>query len=210
MIICVLIYYNYIYKYMNMGKDRSLIDFIENGSLGIPGADTPIVDVVTIDMDAIDNEADVESREFVKALRSAYYDDEFIRENPSFKKQLDSEIESMRILIKMRKADETAHDALIHAIEQNSSNASLYRSLSDMQKTILSITEKIDTCKTNLITLLKNYQLEINFKEDNYTNNDSEDTPSDTYRGTKEFIESMKSDMELNDMESSPEESTEE
>ena len=110
----------------------------------------------------------------------------------------------------MRKADETAHDALIHAIEQNSSNASLYRSLSDMQKTILSITEKIDTCKTNLITLLKNYQLEINFKEDNYTNNDSEDTPSDTYRGTKEFIESMKSDMELNDMESSPEESTEE
>ena len=210
MIICVLIYYNYIYKYMNMGKDRSLIDFIENGSLGIPGADTPIVDVVTIDMDAIDNEADVESREFVKALRSAYYDDEFSRENPSFKKQLDSEIESMRILIKMRKADETAHDALIHAIEQNSSNASLYRSLSDMQKTILSITEKIDTCKTNLIALLKNYQLEINFKEDNYTNNDSEDTPSDTYRGTKEFIESMKSDMELNDMESSPEESTEE
>ena len=193
-----------------MGKDRSLIDFIENGSLGIPGADTPIVDVVTIDMDAIDNEADVESREFVKALRSAYYDDEFIRENPSFKKQLDSEIESMRILIKMRKADETAHDALIHAIEQNSSNASLYRSLSDMQKTILSITEKIDTCKTNLIALLKNYQLEINFKEDNYRNNDSEDTPSDTYRGTKEFIESMKSDMELNDMESSPEESTEE
>ena len=193
-----------------MGKDRSLIDFIENGSLGIPGTDTPIVDVVTIDMDAIDNEADVESREFVKALRSAYYDDELIRENTSFKKQLDSEIESMRILIKMRKADETAHDALIHAIEQNSSNASLYRSLSDMQKTILSITEKIDTCKTNLITLLKNYQLEINFKEDNYTNNDSEDTPSDTYRGTKEFIESMKSDMELNDMESSPEESTEE
>ena len=193
-----------------MGKDRSLIDFIENGSLGIPGADTPIVDVVTIDMDAIDNEADVESREFVKALRSVYYDDEFIRENPSIKKQLDSEIESMRILIKMRKADETAHDALIHAIEQNSSNASLYRSLSDMQKTILSITEKIDTCKTNLITLLKNYQLEINFKEDNYTNNDSEDTPGDTYRGTKEFIESMKSDMELNDMESSPEESTEE
>ena len=193
-----------------MGKDRSLIDFIENGSLGIPGADTPIVDVVTIDMDAIDNEADVESREFVKALRSAYYDDEFIRENPSFKKQLDSEIESMRRLIKMRKADETAHDALIHAIEQNSSNASLYRSLSDMQKTILSITEKIDTCKTNLIALLKNYQLEINFKEDNYTNNDSEDTPSDTYRGTKEFIESMKSDMELNDMEPSPEESTEE
>ena len=193
-----------------MGKDRSLIDFIENGSLGIPGTDTPIVDVVTIDMDAIDNEADVESREFVKALRSAYYDDEFIRENPSFKKQLDSEIESMRILIKMRKADETAHDALIHAIEQNSSNASLYRSLSDMQKTILSITEKIDTCKTNLIALLKNYQLEINFKEDNYTNNDSEDAPSDTYRGTKEFIESMKSDMELNGMESSPEESTEE
>lgn len=182
---------------MNMGKDRSLIDFIENGSLGIPGADTPIVDVVTIDMDTIDNEADVESREFVKALRSAYYDDEFIRENPSFKKQLDSEIESMRILIKMRKADETAHDALIHAIEQNSSNASLYRSLSDMQKTILSITEKIDTCKTNLISLLKNYQLEINFKEDSYSGDNTQDAVADnTYRGTKEFIESMKNDME--------------
>ena len=195
---------------MNLGKDRLLIDFIENRSLGITGEDTHIVDVFTIDMDALDNKAHLESKEFVKALRSAYYDDELIRENPSFKKQLDSEIESMRILIKMRMADETGHDVLIHAIEQNCSKAARCRSLSDMRTTILSITEKIDTCKTNLIALLKNYQLEINFKEDNYTNNDSEDTPSDTYRGTKEFIESMKSDMELNDMESSPEESTEE
>lgn len=178
-------------------QDDDLINLIDFGGIGIPGADgAPIVDVVTIDMDAIDQSADQESKEFVKTLRQAYYDDEFLRENPSFKKQLDAEIESMRILIKMRKADETAHDALIHAIEQNSSNASLYRSLSDIQKTILSITEKIDTCKTNLITLLKNYQLEINFKEDSNGDSDDDDMSNDIHRGTKDFIESMKREME--------------
>ena len=179
-----------------MGKEdrnNDLIDLIENGGLGIAGMDgAPIVDVVTIDMDAIDQSADQESKDFARTLRQAYYDDEFLKENPSFKKQLEAEIESMRILIKMRKADETAHDALIHAIEQNSSNASLYRSLSDIQKTILSITEKIDGCKTNLLTLLKNYQLEINFKDDPDEPGDPADKIKDTHRGMKEFIESMK------------------
>lgn len=159
--------------------------------------DVPVVDVVNMGMDAIDKEADDESRGFVHILRTAYYDDDFLKENPAFKKQLDSLVESLRIMLKMRKADESAHDVIIHAIEQNSSNASLYRSLSDIQKAILSITEKIDDTKEKLLSLLKNYQLEINFREEQKVaateaDGDEDIAAKTTFRGSKDFINSIR------------------
>lgn len=164
---------------------------INEDKMFAPTDDVPVVDIVNMDIDGIDKESDEESKGFVHILRSAYYDDEFLKENPAFKKQLDSTVESLRILLKMRKADESAHDVIIHAIEQNSSNASLYRSLSDIQKAILSITEKIDDTKEKLLSLLKNYQLEINFKEEQKSDDDTSETKT-AFRGSKDFINSMR------------------
>lgn len=107
-------------------------------------------------------------------------------------------MESLRMLLKMRAADEVTHDVLIKAIAANSGNASLYSSLTKVQATILQITTKIENIVNNLTTMIKNYQLELNFKYENEMNKESdestpttiEDSPT-THRGTKSFIQQM-------------------
>ena len=111
--------------------------------------------------------------------------------NPTFKKRVDADLESLRILIKMRKADEVAHDNLLKAIAGNSSNASLYRSLTEMQKTIISITTKMGEIVTGLNNLMKGFQLEINFQEESTPGTDTISSSQDTYRGSKDFINKM-------------------
>lgn len=157
------------------------------------------LDVVNIDMDDINKSSEDSARELVDNLSKFYYNEDFMRRNPSFKKRVDTDIESLRVLIKMRKTDEVAHDILINAISGNSSNASLYRSLSEMQKTILAITTKMNEIINGLNTMMKGYQLELNFdNENNESDNKTEtDSHSDTaHRGSRQFIEQMMYDEE--------------
>lgn len=156
-------------------------------------------EIVNIDIDGIDDNSIIDARAMVENLSKFYYDEEFMRSNPSLKKRIDSELESLRILIKMRKSDERTHDILLGAIAKNSSNASLYRALTETQKTILSITTKINDIVNGLNGLLKNYQLEIQWKEETVDNSDNQDDDSDSepgdirdiHKGTKSFIEQM-------------------
>ena len=82
----------------------------------------PIID---FDLDGIDKESSKDAADLVQNLSKFYYNEEFMAANPTFKKRVDADLESLRILIKMRKADEVAHDNLLRAIAGNSSNASL-------------------------------------------------------------------------------------
>ena len=82
-------------------------------------------EIVNIDIDGIDDNSIIDAKAMVENLSKFYYDEEFMRANPSLKKRIDSELESLRILIKMRRSDETTHDILLGAIAKNSSNASL-------------------------------------------------------------------------------------
>lgn len=147
-------------------------------------------DIIDIDMDEISEVSLKDATDLVQNLSKFYYNEQFMSENPTFKKRVDAELESLRMLFKMRKSDEVAHDNLMKAIAANSSNASLYRSLSEIQKTILSITTKMGDIITGLNNMMKGYQLELNFKEDEESE-ESEDHIKDTYRGTKEFINMM-------------------
>lgn len=157
-------------------------------------------EIVNIDIDGIDDNSIVDARAMVENLSKFYYDEEFMRENPSLKKRIDSELESLRILIKMRKSDERTHDILLGAIAKNSSNASLYRALTETQKTILSITKQINDIVNGLNGLLKNYQLEIQWKDETVESKceGEEDVEEirDIHKGTKAFIEQMNQDEE--------------
>lgn len=150
----------------------------------------PIVD---FDLDGIDIESAKDATDMVQNLSKFYYNEEFMAANPTFKKRVDADLESLRILIKMRKADEVAHDNLLKAIAGNSSNASLYRSLTEMQKTIISITTKMGEIITGLNNLMKGFQLEINFQEDSSAE-EITSSSKDTHRGSKEFINMMNSE----------------
>ena len=138
------------------------------------------------------------AKSLIEDLAKFYYDDEFLKANPNFRKRVDNDIEALRMLLKMRAADEVTHDILIKAIAANSSNASLYRSLTTVQTTILQITTKIENIVNNLTTMIKGYQLELNFKYENeIANNESDNVPETiedsptTHRGSKAFIEQM-------------------
>lgn len=173
-------------------------DIFEDNNINMDG----IIDseqLIDFDMDEIDQSSKNDATELIQNLSKFYYDENFMAANPTFKKRVDADLESLRILIKMRKADEVAHDNLLKAIAGNSSNASLYRSLTEMQKTIISITTKMGEIIAGLNNLMKGFQLEINFP-DNNSNDDEGDVEyaKDTYRGSKEFIEQMKKESEQN------------
>ena len=157
------------------------------------------LEVVNIDIDAIDSEADGKAKALIEDLALFYYDEDFLKSNPNFRKRVDNDMESLRILLKMRATDEETHDVLIKAIAANSGNASLYRALTTVQTTILQITTKIETIVNNLTTMIKGYQLELNFKQEQEqlrsdTDIDDATTIEDVstqHRGSKSFIEQM-------------------
>ena len=155
------------------------------------------IDIVNIDIDAIGDEAEGKAKTLIEDLAKFYYDEDFLKANPNFRKRVDNDMESLRMLLKMRAADEVTHDVLIKAIAANSSNASLYRALTNVQTTILQITTKIETIVNNLTTMIKGYQLELNFKleQEQMNSNDEEevtvDNISSQHRGSKSFIEQM-------------------
>lgn len=150
------------------------------------------MELVDIDMEGIDKESLDDAMALVDNLSKLYCNEEFMKNNPNFKKRVDAELESLRVLIKMRKTDEVAHDLIIKAIAGNSGNASLYKSLAEIQKTILSITTKMGDIITGLNNLLKGYQLEMNFEEQEQPETEQEQPKlKNAYRGSKEFIERM-------------------
>lgn len=173
-----------------MEKHNDLFQDVENELDGIIDGE----EIIHIDIDCIDKDSIDDARLMVENLSKFYYDEEFMSNNPTLKKRIDSELESMRLLIKMRRSDERTHDIILSAIAKNSSNASLYRALTETQKTILSITTKINDIVNGLNNLLKNYQLEIQWKdevkvEDN--DDDSSEELKDIHKGSKSFIAQM-------------------
>lgn len=172
---------------------NDIIDLIDNLQ---SQPDIDGVQLVDIDLDNINESAQKDAVALIDNLSKFYYDEDFMRRNPTFKKRVDTDLESLRILFKMRKSDEEAHDILVKAITGNSSNASLYKSLAEMQKTIISITTKIGDIIEGLNNMMKGYQLELNF--DNQPKNEEEQIEaSNTFRGTKDFIQQM-NDLEKN------------
>lgn len=165
---------------------------------------TPDIDgmqLVEIDIDGIDKNAQEDAVALINNLSRFYYDEDFMKRNPNFKKRVDADLESLRILFKMRRTDEKTHDILVQAIQGNSSNASLYKSLTEMQKTIISITSKIDDIIVGLNNLMKGYQLELSFDEKQESEEEEITTTPLTHRGSKEFIQKMNNAWEAEEKE---------
>lgn len=163
---------------------------------GVDPSSLPLdnIPLIEIDLDGIDKESQDSARDLVENLSRFYYDEEFLANNPTFKKRVDTDLESLRVLIKMRKTDEVAHDVLIKAIQGNSGNASLYRAMTEIQKTILSITTKMNEVITSLNNMMKGYQLELNFEKEEEETKEAMSNPlegSSINRGAKDFIRQM-------------------
>lgn len=147
-----------------------------------------------IDMDEINSESEKIAIEMVSNLSKIYFNEDFMEENPGLKKRIESFIESMRILIKMRKSSERTHDILVKAIPSQPTNASLYRSQAQIESSLLSIQKQMDETVASMTNFLRGYQLELNFKSED-ENKETDTTPSvekDIHRGSKSFIQQMR------------------
>ena len=152
------------------------------------------------DINIIEIEEQAKSASFAlcRNLREVYFDEEFMKNNPRFKERLDVELESLRVLVKMRKSDEIAHDLCLRSIGMNTNNASLYKALSGIQSSMLSIQRQMDDTVKNINNLLKNVQLELNFDNNQQNNTQGQQEiplDSNTTRGSKKFIEMMNQEL---------------
>lgn len=149
--------------------------------------DMNLENAVQIDIPEIDKDSTETAERMVHDMEGLYYDEEWIRNHPRIKKRIDIELESLRSLIKLRKANEQAHDAILNGISNNNDNASLYRALGEIQRTSLSITKQINDTVIGLDEILKQYQLddmpEIQTRS---SGDEEEDLPM--HRGSKSFI----------------------
>lgn len=154
--------------------------------------------VEDINVSEIEEQANNASFAMCKNLREVYFDEDFMKNNPRLKERLDVELESLRVLIKMRKSDEIAHDLCLRSIGMNTNNASLYKALAGIQSSMLSIQRQMDMTVKNINTLLKNIQLELNFDTSQPTQESQQEIKNDpnTTRGSKKFIEQMKEELE--------------
>lgn len=155
------------------------------------------LEVVNIDIEGIGVDAENKAKILIEDLAKFYYDEEFLKSNPNFRRRVDNDMESLRMLLKMRAADEVTHDVLIKAIAANSGNASLYGSLTRIQDAMLKITTKIESIVNNLTSMIKGYQLEINWKSEQLNEeymDEQEQEPENINtqtRGSKAFIQQM-------------------
>lgn len=177
-----------------MAKQRSN-DIFENAEADISQNLDP-EQIINIDFDALDKDSSSEARNIIEAIAKLYCDETFLKKNPSFKHRIDADIESIRINLRMRKADEIAHDLCLKNIQTNSGNASMYKSLTELQRTTAALTTKIEETIEKLGVFIKNYQHELNFEDDPEKNGDDDDddipqNTGTTYRGSKAFIEAM-------------------
>lgn len=149
---------------------------------------------IEIDVEQIEKDSKDYVVRMVNNLSRFYYDEQFMSTHPIFEKRVDADIDSLCILIKMRSVDEVTQDSLVKAIASNSGNASLYRALTDVQRTILNIQTKIDETIKSLEMFMKGYQLEIDFTPSDSDDEDSEDEIVNDVqtRGSKEFIQRMR------------------
>lgn len=168
--------------------ERMLATAAENGDLAVDPENL----VEPIDMDEINCESERCAVELVNNLSKIYFDDKFMEENPGLKKRIDTFIESMRILIKMRKSSERTHDILVAAIPSQPTNASLYRSQAQIESNLLSIQKQMDDTVNSMTNLLKGYQLELNFKDSDSEEDNSNTIEKDIHRGSKTFIQQMR------------------
>ena len=181
---------------MNVRQPSDLLSLME-------GADIPTmidddsIEIFDVDTEAISNESRSQAREVLENLTQLYSNYDFLKEHPQFKRRLDTELESLRIVLKMRMTSEKIHDKLAEAIGHSPDNASLYMAFTRIQKSLIDIQGKQDAAIDRINNIMHAYQLELDFQEERAAEAEdtdiisTDDADEVTARGAKSFIEQM-------------------
>lgn len=140
---------------------------------------------INIDADKIERDS-IETS--IKLFDQAVNNNNWKKLDPEIVSSLDSELRSLKTLINMKKIDERVQTVILNAISNDNSNPTMYKSLSDIQKNLITLTSQINETIKNIRNVLKAYTYKNNIEQIN-----EESLDSDIYRcrGSKDFISKM-------------------
>lgn len=177
---------------MNVRHPDDLLETFDPSTLSI---DDDSIEVFEVDTDTISHDSQQQATELLESLSQLYSNYDFLKEHPQFRRRLDSELESLRISIKMRKTSEVIHDRLAQAIGHCPDKAALYMAFTNVQKSLIAIQSKQEQAMDRINNLIRAYQLELEFKEEDkdtdVSDETSDNTDNITARGAKAFISQM-------------------
>lgn len=166
---------------MLIESDPVLTDNIDE-ELEMPKLD---LDLQLVEEDTLNN-----AKNIVEKLSGYYFDEIYIKNHPYIPCKIETEMQSIRRLLKMLTINEKAQDSIIMAIALSMSKSTLYQSLTSLQNSTLSIQKQLDDVVTKLEDIFRMMQEEC---QKSFEEKDKEDDGNGkmVIKGSREFIEEM-------------------
>ena len=143
-----------------------------------------------LDLEKVESESATQAQFIVERLSGYYFDEKYVREHPYITCKIQTEMQSVRRLLKMLTINEKAQDSIIMAIALSMSKSTLYQSLTSLQNSTLSIQKQLDDVVTKLEDIFRMMQEEC---QKSFEEKDKEDDGNGkmVIKGSREFIEEM-------------------
>lgn len=138
------------------------------------------IDTIKIESDSIEAS--------IKLFDQAVNNNNWRELEPEIVSSLDSEFCSLKTLINMKKIDERVQTVILNAISNDNSNPTMYKSLSDIQKNLITLTSQIKETIKNIQNILKSHTYKKDIEQ---INEDSIESDIYRCRGSKNFISKM-------------------
>ena len=143
-----------------------------------------------LDLEKVESESATQAQFIVERLSGYYFDEKYVREHPYITCKIQTEMQSVRRLLKMLTINEKAQDSIIMAIALSMSKSTLYQSLTSLQNSTLSIQKQLDDVVIKLEDIFRMMQEEC---QKSFEEKDKEDDGNGkmVIKGSREFIEEM-------------------
>ena len=143
-----------------------------------------------LDLQVVEEDTLNKAKNIVEKLSGYYFDEIYIKNHPYIPCKIETEMQSIRRLLKMLTINEKAQDSIIMAIALSMSKSTLYQSLTSLQNSTLSIQKQLDDVVTKLEDIFRMMQEEC---QKSFEEKDKEDDGNGkmVIKGSREFIEEM-------------------
>ena len=143
-----------------------------------------------LDLQVVEEDTLNKAKNIVEKLSGYYFDEIYIKNHPYIPCKIETEMQSVRRLLKMLTINEKAQDSIIMAIALSMSKSTLYQSLTSLQNSTLSIQKQLDDVVTKLEDIFRIMQEEC---QKSFEEKDKEDDGNGkmVIKGSREFIEEM-------------------
>ena len=143
-----------------------------------------------LDLQVVEEDTLNKAKNIVEKLSGYYFDEIYIKNHPYIPCKIETEMQSIRRLLKMLTINEKAQDSIIMAIALSMSKSTLYQSLTSLQNSTLSIQKQLDDVVTKLEDIFRMMQEEC---QKSFEKKDKEDDGNGkmVIKGSREFIEEM-------------------